>query len=231
MLGPMADSITLGVDEAGRGAVLGPLVLAACALTPEGEDRLREAGVADSKGFGPPKKAQARRAELAGQVRDEAQWFAITVVPPADVDRAVRRHRLNALERQVAEALLSEAPPARRVVLDGEKLFAPLAARLPGAEALNKAEDRCLAVAAASLLAKTERDRCFAEIRQRYAAEFGPVGGEGYPNVATRRFVEAYLAAHGDLPPETRRSWSWPPIMAVTSPEERGEARGFDFGE
>jgi ribonuclease HII len=185
---------------------------------------LREAGVADSNAFGPPAQAQQRRATLAALIHRHAAWFALQVVDPDQVDAAVRRHRLNVLERQVAEQLLAGAPASARIIFDGQRLFGPLAARLPRAEARNRAESSALCVAAASILAKTERDRCFAEIRARYEPRFGPVQGEGYPNRATARFLAAYLAVHTTLPPETRRSWSWPPVAAHTTPEERGEA-------
>jgi len=227
--GAMTHPLTIGVDEAGRGAVLGPLVLAACALDPQTAQGLAERGVADSKGFGPPAQAQQRRAELAEQIRQRAPWYRLAVVSPGQVDAAVRQHGLNVLERRVAADLLRDAPAPAHVVLDGVKLFSPLAARLPSAEARNRAESHCLAVAAASILAKHERDCRFAEIRLRYEDAFGPIRGEGYPNAATKRFLQAYLAAHADLPAETRRSWSWEPVMQVAGPEERGEPPGFDF--
>ena len=46
-----------------------------------------------------------------------------------------------------------------------------------------------------------------AVIAERYEEQFGPVRGGGYLNAATRRFLEAYEARHGRLPPEARRSW------------------------
>lgn len=222
--------LEIGVDEAGRGAVLGPLVMAACALDPEAADALLALGVTDSKAFGQPSTAQIRRASLAEAIRQRAAWWAVTAVPPAEVDAAVRRNQLNALERKVAEALLGCAPLAALVVLDGARLFAPLAARLPRAEARDRAESGSTAVAAASILAKAERDRLFAHIRARYEARFGAIRGEGYPNRATERFLVAYHDAEGDLPSETRRSWSWPPVASRVPDGERGPSTAFDFG-
>lgn len=221
--------LTLGIDEAGRGAVIGPLVVAACALRSDQETRLREVGVADSKAFGAPARAQAIRTQLAQHIRAEATWYAVVNAPPARVDECVRRNRLNVLERDLAEELLADAPPDCRVVLDGQRVFGPLCRRVPGAVALDKADQHELAVAAASILAKTTRDSLFAELRARYEPELGTIRGEGYPNPSTARFLQDYVALHHELPPETRRSWQWAPLKQFTTAEQRGEPPSLDF--
>lgn len=221
--------LEIGVDEAGRGAVLGPLVVAACALSPAAAELLRQRGVADSKSFGAPVKAQARRAALAEAIRATAEWSALGELAPAAVDAAVARGRLNELERETAEALLAGAPRWSSLVLDGAKLFGPLAARLGRAEARNRAEETSLAVAAASILAKAERDRLFSLIRSEYEPRFGPIRGEGYPNQSTERFLDAYHRATGELPRETRRSWSWPPVVRLRGPGGAPGPLSFDF--
>ena len=223
------DGLTLGIDEAGRGAVLGPLVIAGCALTAKAADRLVRAGVDDSKGFGPPERAQAIRAELAALIEREAAWTRIVIVEPDRVDASVRRGRLNALEREVAEEIIRGAPAPARIVLDGVRLFGSLCQRIPGAEALDRADQQEISVAAASILAKTRRDRCYEEIRARYEPQHGPIRGQGYPNRGTERFLRAYTDRHGRLPPETRRSWSWEPLKKYTTAEERGEPPTLDF--
>jgi len=223
------DRLTLGIDEAGRGAVLGPLVMAGCALTPRVEERLAQAGVDDSKGFGPPARAQKVRAELAVLIEREAAWTRIVIVDPDRVDASVRRGRLNVLEREVAEEIIRGAPAPDRIVLDGVRLFGPLCRRIPGAEALDRADQQEISVAAASILAKTQRDRCYEEIRARYEPLFGTIRGQGYPNRGTERFLRTYTERYGCLPPETRRSWSWEPLKAFTTADERGEPPTLDF--
>jgi ribonuclease HII len=222
-------SITVGIDEAGRGAVLGPLVLAGCALTKAQERSLRDAGVADSKSFGPPAKAQAVRAKLAAQIQSQATWCAVVVASPERVDTNVRQNRLNALERALAEEILADAPPGCRVVLDGHKVFDLLCRRVARAKAMDKADQHELSVAAASILAKHRRDELFGEICARYEASLGPIRGGGYPNPATARFLEAYVDLHGELPPETRRSWQWTPLLQYTTPDQRGEPPTLGF--
>ncbi|MCA9637643.1 MAG: hypothetical protein KC420_16570, partial [Myxococcales bacterium] len=85
----------IGVDEAGRGPILGPMALAAVAVDPEGVDALVRLGVADSKRFGAGAKAQALRAELAAAIEEcvlEARCVLVTV--PA-IDARTLRGELN----------------------------------------------------------------------------------------------------------------------------------------
>jgi ribonuclease HII len=216
--------LTLGLDEAGRGACIGPLVLAACALSAEAATQLLAEGLGDSKGFGSPRTGQPRRAALAARIRSLAAWSAVRIVPAAEVDARARQGHLNVLEREVARELAAAVPfPVHRIVLDGEKLFAGLARQLRSACALNHADASEPAVAAASILAKTERDRSYAELCAPLEPDLGPIRGEGYPNPATARFLTAHLERFGTLPPGTRRSWRWPPLMAHTTAADRGD--------
>jgi len=170
---------------------------------------LRRAGVADSKRFGAGDEACAARAELAALVRAKATAHAVRLVEVEEIDEYTWRGQLNALERRVAAELLTELGAARneRIICDGRSLFAPLAALFPALEAVDRGEAFHTAVAAASILAKDARDNAFASIAARYACEFGPIRGGGYINPATRRFLDAYAAKHGGLPPEARKSW------------------------
>lgn len=219
------EALEIGVDEAGRGAVLGPMVLAVCGLAPSTALRLRELGVADSKAFGVPNRARARRSFLAAEILRLSEFSALSVVPPEEVDIAVRRGGLNALERRVASELLEKAPRWSLLILDGFRLFGPLAATLPAAVARDRAESTSVAVAAASILAKNERDRLFAKIRASHEASFGTIRGEGYPNAATARFLAAYYDAKGELPSQTRRSWAWPPVATRLPETEKNAGR------
>ena len=198
---------TLGIDEAGRGPVLGPMVMAAVCLDTTGARVLTRAGLRDSKAYGAGDKAHALRAALAAKVRERAVHFEVRVVDVAEIDRRVRRKELNVLEREVAESLIQRAPRVDRIVADGKNLFRPLATRFPKLVAWDKAESRHASVAAASVLAKQRRDEIFARICQRYGPLFGEVRGGGYVNERTREFLRAYARRYRGLPPEARRSW------------------------
>ncbi len=203
------ESLVFGGDEAGRGPVLGPMVLAVVGLTPSAARSLQALGVADSKHFGAGASARTLRGELDRQIRARATVCCVEIVCVARIDASTQTGGLNRLEQEVMRDLLGRASPrpGEEIVCDGERLFAPLRADYPALRALNKAEDQFVAVAAASIVAKHVRDTEFESIRDRYREEFGEVGGGGYPNVATYRFLDAYQARYGELPPEARRSW------------------------
>ncbi len=205
----MKNQLVLGIDEAGRGPGLGPLVLAAVALDADAERVLAQAGVRDSKGFGSTSAGRQARAELATLIREHAPWCAVEVCEVPEVDAYVARSQLNLLERERAEMLIGRAPACARIIADGRVLFAPLVVRYPHLEAVDRAESAHTAVAAASICAKVLRDELFETIASRYEPEFGALRGGGYVNPATLAFVAEYVRRHGQLPPEARKSWPW----------------------
>jgi ribonuclease HII len=201
--------VTIGVDEAGRGPILGPLVMAAVALRPRASARLTRLGVCDSKAFGAGAKAHEQRSALIAPILEAAEAWQLCVVDVAQVDHAVRHGDLNRLEQRCAHSMLARLPVAKKIIADGKRLFAPLRVRWPHLLAVDEAERRHVAVAAASVLAKVRRDELWLRIEGRYRHEFGAVGGMGYVNACTRRFLRAYIERHGAPPPEARRSWPW----------------------
>lgn len=209
-------SITYGVDEAGRGPILGPMAIAVVGVTVEQAATLTAAGVQDSKAYGSGARASKRRAELAATIMStvRSRW-SVHMVDPAEIDARVALKELNKLEQERAASLLEttargEFSPDDLIVCDGHNLFRPLAEQFAQRcrfEAVDKGESHHVAVAAASLLAKVARDEAWEAIAAKYASEFGPIGGGGYLNAPVRRFLSAYKAKHGSLPPEARRSW------------------------
>jgi len=202
-------NLVLGIDEAGRGPALGAMVLAAVALAPQASRRLSRAGVADSKSFGAGPDAHEARLEMMRRIREVATFIAIEVCDVETIDAYVAVGGLNVLERERALRLIERAPPCKRIVADGRRMFAALRERFPHLEASDRGESVHVAVAAASICAKVRRDELFACIAARYEHEFGPVNGMGYVNAATRAFTAAYVRKFGKLPPEARVSWPW----------------------
>jgi ribonuclease HII len=223
---PRPRRLTLGIDEAGRGPALGPMVVGAVALDAAGVRALRRHGVRDSKAYGSTAAARATRAALVPVITAAARYAAVRVVPVATIDQAVRRGHLNRLERTEARALIAAAPVCARVVCDGARVFGPLGAEVPHLHAVDHGEEAHVAVAAASVLAKARRDELFAAIAARYAADFGPLTGGGYCNAATRAFLRAYAARHRALPPEARRSWPYDYLADLLPPEAAEPAPG-----
>lgn len=233
----MATKLTLGIDEAGRGPVLGPMVMAAVGLDSNGARALTRAGLRDSKTYGASDKAREQRGVLAARVRDLALHVEVRVVDVVEIDRRVCRGELNVLEREVAEELIERAPSVDRIIADGKTLFRPLTVRYPHMVAWNKAESRHASVAAASVVAKHRRDEIFERIRQRYVPLFGEVRGGGYGNQATREFLRAYARRFRRLPPEARRSWPYAYLHDILGDDfdpmadlEAGDARRPQLG-
>ena len=199
--------LTLGIDEAGRGPSIGPMVMGAVALDSKAASALTRAGLRDSKAYGAGDDAHAIRCELATQIRERAAFVQTIVVPHHTIDERVSRNELNVLERELATELIGHAPPVDKIIADGKRMFSALAQRYPHFESRDRAEEHHASVAAASVVAKVLRDELFHAIKARYEAEFGPITGGGYSNAATRRWVRAYCERHGKLPDEARRSW------------------------
>lgn len=210
--------LTLGIDEAGRGPAIGPMVLAAVCLDTNAARVLTRAGLRDSKSYGAGPKARELRAELARRVRKLALHISVCVCDVSEIDRRVKQGELNVLEREVAVRFIERAPRVDRIVADGKVLFGSLAARYEHLEAHNDGESQHAAVAAASVIAKTRRDEIFERIAGRYVPAFGEVIGGGYVNDGTRRFLRAYAERHRCLPPEARRSWPHPYLADILGP-------------
>lgn len=211
-----------GLDEAGRGPILGPMTVALVSLDEQGARTLRDLGVQDSKRFGSGAKAQELRAGLAAEVRRVARVCVCEAIHVDVIDEHTFRGQLNVLEQRTALQLLVAAGAAEdaHIVADGARIFSCLKRQFPKLVAVDKGEAAHIAVAAASIVAKHARDEAFAAIASRYAATFGPISGGGYLNAATRRFLEQYEKAHGCLPPEARKSWGAAKLDEADQPEQ-----------
>jgi ribonuclease HII len=207
--------VILGIDEAGRGPVLGPLVVAGVVLKPQAAAALTRRGVVDSKAFGATDEGRRARAELAVHIRRLAVDVQVEVFDHGEVDRFAERGLLNELERRAAGAIIDRCPAVKRIVADGVKVFRLLRFRYPHLEAHDFGEQHHVSVAAASIVAKDLRDRLFEAIALRYDPEFGPIRGGGYVNEATEDFLRRYHARYRCLPAETRRSWAWKVLLEL----------------
>ncbi|MFT3695290.1 MAG: hypothetical protein QM831_19310 [Kofleriaceae bacterium] len=199
--------LTLGIDEAGRGPSVGPMVMAAVALDSKAAAALTRKGLRDSKAYGAGEDAHLLRSELAAEVRARAQFVVVIEISHLEIDERVARNELNVLEREVAIKMIEQAPACDKIIADGKRMFGPLAARYEQFVSMDHAEDHHAAVAAASVCAKVVRDERFNAIRARYEPELGPITGGGYSNEHTRRWIRSYCERYGKLPDEARRSW------------------------
>jgi ribonuclease HII len=197
-----------GVDEAGRGPVLGPLVVAAVLV--ESDSLLRELGVKDSKQLSP-----AKREAMAPRIREVARRVEVRVIEPAELNRRMPKENLNEIEVAAFAELLTRLEPAEAVVdacdVDAGRFGRNVASRMKTpAPCVVRAEHGADAnhpvVAAASVVAKVERDRLMALLSEEHAKHGGC--GSGYASdPATRAFLEKWMAGHKRLPPCARKHW------------------------
>jgi len=202
--------LTLGIDEAGRGPAIGPMVMAAVAIDSKTAAQLTRKGLRDSKTYGAGDEAHAIRSALAAEIRARAKFVATIEVEHTEIDERVMRNELNVLERELATKLIDRAPDCDKIIADGKRMFSALCLRYSHFISCDHAEDAHASVAAASVVAKALRDDRFNKIRARYEPELGPIAGGGYGNAATRAWVRAYVERYGRLPDEARRSWPFP---------------------
>lgn len=168
-----------GVDEAGRGPLAGPVVAAAVMLNPE----RRIDGLRDSK-----KLSAAARERLAEVIRSEAVAWCVAEASVGEIDRLNILHATMLAMRRAVDGL-ARAPVD--VWVDGN--------RCPDwpwrSQAVVKGDDKVAAIAAASILAKTARDRTMRSLHQEYPA-YGFAQHMGYGTAAHL----AALQAHGACP-------------------------------
>jgi ribonuclease HII len=174
-----------GVDEVGRGALFGSVFAAAVILSPERPIR----GLNDSKQLEPD-----RREVLAQRIRERALAWSVAAVDAATIDR-INIYQASRLAMKLAIQKLEPGPDF--VLVDALYLDVPVAQR-----ALIQGDARCHAIAAASILAKVERDACMCE----WDAVFPDYGLARHKGYSTPEHADA-LASHG-LTPQHRLSFA-----------------------
>jgi ribonuclease HII len=171
-------SAVAGVDEVGRGALFGPVFAAAVILSRDRPIR----GLNDSKQLEPE-----RRVILAQRIRERAVAWSVAAVDSATIDR-INIYQASRLAMKLAVRKL--VPAADFLIIDALYLDVPIAQR-----ALIQGDARCHAIAAASILAKVERDACMCE----WDAVFPGYGLARHKGYSTPEHADA-LACHGLTP-------------------------------
>jgi len=194
-----------GIDEAGRGPVIGPLVIAAVVIDESNLEKLKSLGVKDSKKLTPTK-----REELFNSIIALLDDYVIIELLPEQIDN--RDVSLNEFEiKNFVKALNSLKIKPDILYIDAadvkEERFGEIIGKSlnfsPKIIAEHKADAKYLPVSAASILAKVTRDRAIEKLKEKY----GEIGS-GYPSdPRTRKFLEEYYRKHGKFPPIVRKSW------------------------
>lgn len=213
--------LILGIDDAGRGPVIGPMVLAGCLISEETEKKFKTLGVKDSKQL-----TQKRREVLAEKIKEMAETFEVTLAYPEEIDG--KNHdgiNLNALEAiKMAEVInkINKGYGKIKVIIDCpsvgiEKWKDFLKTKIDNLSNLeivceHKADINYPSVSAASILAKCVREIEMAKLKEKYGNEIG----SGYcSDPATYKFLQTHSKTHEDKG-IFRKTWStWKDACAI----------------
>ena len=195
----------LGIDEAGRGSVIGPMVIAGAMIDEKDLEKLKALGVKDSKLLTPE-----QREKFDKKLRTMLKDFVILTISASDIDRIREVKNLNRIEAdnmaQIIRTLKADVAYVDAPQVSTEKFKGYLLALAKNHTATvseNKADVKYPIVSAASILAKVERDRLVEEIKKEVGFDFGV----GYSHDARSiEFVKECLSSgkHLDF---IRRSW------------------------
>ena len=199
-----------GVDEAGRGPAIGPLVVGGVLFDEETAEALPSMGVKDSKKLSP-----RRRESLEGEIMNLADSWAFFDLQPRTIDKVVNRgvvyRKLNYLEAMAMAKVIRDLAPHRAIVDPADTVIDRFVGDIkrvipPWIEVHGEshADDIYPVVSAASILAKVRRDRFVAELRE----EHGDFGSGYSSDGKTVSFLESWFEERDDCPPFMRCSWA-----------------------
>ena len=195
-----------GIDEAGKGPVLGPMCVAGLLLDEKKLDKLSRIGVKDSKQL-TPKKREA----LSIDIKKLADRYHILEVTPNQIDELRKVMTMNEIMVNCYVKVLEELRPECAFVDAADvkeerfgKNIKKKYSRKIEITSEHNADEKYPIVSAASILAKVERDALIKKIEKTLGIEIG----SGYPaDPKTIQFLEKWTKEHGKLPEFARSSW------------------------
>ncbi|MGD2250074.1 MAG: ribonuclease HII [Candidatus Methanofastidiosia archaeon] len=196
----------VGIDEAGRGPVLGPLVVCAAAVSHQNIPWLESLHLRDSKKYTPKK-----REELEKKIVSIAN-ITYAEISAQDIDTKMSCMSLNDIEAELFVHVMQKFQGASKIYVDacdvnasrfGKKICQLAGLGVPKVVSEHKADDTYPIVSAASIAAKVRRDKRIEELKQVYG-DFG----SGYcSDERTIVYLKRYIAQNGSLPGIARSSW------------------------
>lgn len=205
----MTGKKVVGIDEAGRGPVIGSMFIGGFMVEESELDEVEDLGVKDSK-----KLSDKKRESLAEKLREMGEPF-LKEITASEIDDLREVMSLNEIEIQGFTDVI-ERSDADKIIVDlpepdGDRFISKMKRELPARFsdrdfiAEHEADDNFPIVSAASIIAKSARENHVDELKKKYGYDFK----SGYPHdKPTINFLEDYLEEKGELSPETRLSWS-----------------------
>ncbi|MFL2939523.1 MAG: ribonuclease HII [Candidatus Poseidoniales archaeon] len=193
-----------GVDEAGKGPVMGPMVVAAVSV--ENAKLIEDKGFKDSKLLTPQ-----RRNELFQLIKGNYR-YAVEIIQPEEIDEYRRKNQLNLLNRKAFEKVIIKLNPNIAYVdaadVNEERFGREIKSNLTNDNdtdviSMHKADSKIPVVAAASIIAKQTRENEIKKLKEKIG-DFG----SGYPSdERTIKFLKSYFHDNSKWPSGTRKSW------------------------
>ncbi len=203
-------TLVCGIDEAGRGPIIGPMVMAGILTDEEGATELKKVGAKDSKLLTPKQREQ-----LFGKIVRIVKDYKILIVSPAEIDASVKSDdgmNLNWLEAHKSAEIINALNPApEKIIIDSPSnnvenykryLMRLLKNKKIEAVVEHKADVNHVECSAASILAKVTRDSEIEKIKKAVVEDFG----SGYlTDPKTTEFFDKYFETYPDI---FRKSWA-----------------------
>jgi len=196
----------IGVDDAGRGPVIGPMVLAGCLITPDLEKELKELGVTDSKLL-----TRKKREQLVGLIKEKSIAHHAHAITPSEIDTGmgiglnlnevealatgiVINNLIEQVKKECKKIKIIVDCPSTNLVSWKECLMGYVEHKDNDVEldveCSHKADLKYPIVSAASIIAKVTRDAKIEELKKKIGLDFG----SGYPaDPKTRKFLAKYV--------------------------------------
>lgn len=201
--------LVCGVDDAGRGSAIGPLVIAGIRIEKNKIKLLSGIGVRDSKQLSP-----RSREDLYEKIIKLVDDYYVARIPPHVIDKSVQKNQLNLLEGKYMAKVIAKLRPDSAYVDSCDVNPARFGRLISGLSKVDRiysshhADRRFPVVSAASIIAKVARDRAIEKIRKEFEV------GSGYPSDAkTINFIRDVIASSGTAPKFVRKSWKPVKIM------------------
>ncbi len=199
----------LGIDEAGRGPVLGSMFIGGFLIDEKDTSKLNDIGAKDSK-----KLSDKKRESIRAQLNDLGGVF-LEEFTASSIDGMMDVMSINDIELKGFADVIDRAEPEKVIMdlpePDGDRFIGKIKDLMDTDHhelefvAEHGADDEYPVVSAASIIAKSARESHVEDLHSKYGYDFA----SGYPHdKPTIQFIEKYIEQEGELPPETRKSWS-----------------------
>ena len=214
-----------GIDEAGRGPLIGPMVMAGVVIDEADESKFRSMGVKDSKLLTP-----IQREDLFEGVKNISKKYKILIIGPQEIDDAVNGKdglNLNWLEAVNSAKILNELNPEKAIIDSPSpniEKYTEYIRKKVNSKSMklvleHKADLNYPVVSAASILAKVTRDEEIEKIKKKIGIDFG----SGYmSDPRTSEFLRKY---HSKFPEIFRKSWA--PYQKIASAKKQSSLGDF----